>query len=141
MSRYLILLYIVSIEIPEMDCESVEKELKKIYSKKVVGIDGLSCNLLKISAPVIAQSITMILNCSIRTGIFPDAWKAAKVVPIHKGGSLTQLGNFRPVSVLCSLSKLIERHIHNCFYEYLTSHQLLQEAQSDLGVTTHVSQP
>ena len=67
---------------------------------------------------------------SIKSGIFPDIWKTAKVVPIHKKGSTQDRGNFRPISILSTLSKLIERHIHSAFYAFLKANNLLHLAQS-----------
>ena len=51
---------------------------------KACGLDGISTRLLKDAAPVIALSLTFIVNLSIRFGIFPDDWKIAKVTPIYK---------------------------------------------------------
>lgn len=52
------------------------------------------------------------------------------MTPIHKANNLTHLGNYRPVSVLCILSKVIERQVHNSLYGYLSRNKLLHEAQS-----------
>ena len=46
---------------------------------------------------------------SVREGIFPDICKIARVVPIHKGKSRTLMTNFRPISILCILSKVLEK--------------------------------
>ena len=56
----------------------------KLSKQKAIGLDGISSQLIKISAPVIVASITEIFNCSILTGIFPDEWKAARVTPVSK---------------------------------------------------------
>jgi hypothetical protein len=57
--------------IPQVDCCTVERELKKLSPNKAVGLDGISSKLLSISANIIAPSITKILNCSLTTGQFP----------------------------------------------------------------------
>ena len=79
---------------------------------------------------VIVPSLTFIINLSIRTRIFPDDWKVAKVTPIYKEGGKTNQNNYRPISVLPVVTKLIERVIFYQFYSYLTEHNLLSEAQS-----------
>jgi retron-type reverse transcriptase len=106
------------------------KQLLSLEDGKAVGLDGISPKLLRMGAPAIAAPLTSILNLSISTGIFPEEWKVARVVPIHKKGSLQDRGNFRPVSILCTLSKLLERHIHIAFYDFLKQFNLLHLAQS-----------
>ncbi len=77
-----------------------------------------------------SSSSSISLNIIHRTGIFPEKWKIAKVVPIHKKGSLQDGGNFRPISTLSTLSKLPEKHVHNAFYSYLKFQNLVHLAQS-----------
>lgn len=69
-------------------------------------------------------------NHSITTGIFPNAWKRARVSPIFKEDPGTDAKNYRPISVLPVVSKLIERVVFNQWYEYLSdNNNLLTEAQ------------
>ena len=85
---------------------------------------------MKISADIIAPSITQILNLSIHTGIFPQCWKESKVVPLHKSGPTDKAENYRPISILPVLSKILERHVHDCLYHYICNHNLLNNNQS-----------
>ena len=64
------------------------------------------------------------------TGNFPTLWKLAKITPIHKKGPTENKGNYRPISVLCALSKILERHVHDSLYTYLMSHNMLHDGQS-----------
>ena len=73
---------------------------------KATGLDKISNRLLKISADVVASSLTGIFNQSILFGIFSSDWKLAKVSPIFKNGSRSDLNNYRPISVIPSLSKI-----------------------------------
>lgn len=66
----------------------MKEELSKLNDAKSVGLDGISPKLLRLGATAIAPSITWILNLSITTCTFADVWKVAKVVPIHKQGSV-----------------------------------------------------
>ena len=116
--------------IPEITIEFVEKQLKSLNTKKAAGLDGLQAKFLTISADVIAPSITGILNGFIQSGTFPTLWKRAKVTPLHKGGSISDPGNYRPVSILPILSKVLERHIHNHLIIYLQDNNLLHGKQS-----------
>ena len=60
----------------------------------------------------------------------PATWKHARVSLIYKTGDKAECGNYRPISVLCGISKVIERHVHDALYTYLTQHSLLFAAQS-----------
>ena len=71
------------------------------------------------ASPIVTRSLTFIINQSITTGIFPNAWKRARVSPIFKEGRRTDPNNYRPISVLPVVSKLIERVVFNQLYEYL----------------------
>ncbi len=120
----------VSFNIPLVDYEYVLKELLSLKDGNAVGLDGLPPKLLHIAAPVIARPLTRIFNMSITSGIFPDEWKTGKVVPILKKYSNQDHGKFRPISILSTLSKLLERHIHISFYNFLKTKNLLHLAQS-----------
>ena len=70
------------------------------------------------------------VNLSLIAGIFPDAWKTARVTPIFKEGLKTDPNNYRPISVLPLVSKLIERIVFNQLYQYLNNNYLLTDSQS-----------
>ena len=55
-----------------------------LSDRKATGLDNISSKLLNIAAPVIATSITDLFNCSISTGVFPNEWELARVVPVFK---------------------------------------------------------
>ncbi len=70
------------------------------------------------------------MNQPIKTTIFTDEWKTAKGVPLHKKENTQLRENVRAISVLSTLSKLLERHIHTHFYKFLVGNNLLHIAQS-----------
>ena len=70
-----------------------------------------------------------ILNLSITTGIFPDSFKKAKITPCFKKGDKSDMSNYRPISVLPLLSKLLERHVADNLKSYLNEYDLLYERQ------------
>ena len=102
----------------------------KLSKKKAIGLDGISSQFIKISAPVIVASITEILNCSILTGIFPDEWKAARVTPVFKSGSPSDVNNYRPISIIPMIAKIFEKIIYDQLYKYLSVNNLLSNCQS-----------
>lgn len=120
----------VSFSIPFLEVDTVEKFLKSLDTTKATGTDNIGPRLLKIAASEIADSIAFICNCSIQKSIFPDKWKDAKVSPLHKNGPCDDVNNYRPISVLPILSKILERQVHISLMSYLNEHNLLHPTQS-----------
>ena len=60
---------------------------------------------------------------------FPSEWKIARVVPLHKKGSRSDLDNYRPISILPVISKIFEKILYEQLYEYFTTNNLLSEQQ------------
>ena len=78
---------------------------------------GLDKNSLKIAADVVSPSLTGILHQSILTGIFPCDWKLAKVSPIFKNGSKSDLNNYWPISVIHAIAKIFEKIVYDQLYQ------------------------
>ena len=85
--------------------------------------------MLKDCVEVISSQICRIINLSIKHGIIPDDWKTAKVIPIFKSGTRTDPGNYRPISVLPALSKILERAVHSQLIDYLEKFNLITNCQ------------
>ena len=110
--------------------QQVLELMLKLSNKKATGLDGISSKLIKISAPVTVSSITKIFNSSISTEIFPDEWKLARVTPVHKNGSPSDVNNYRPISIIPIIAKLFEKIIYDLYYKYLSDNNLLSNCQS-----------
>ena len=93
------------------------------------GHDNFSAITLKSFANEICECITLIINQTITTGIFPDQLKVAKVVPIFKKNDQSDIKNYRPNSVLPTISKLFENVMQTQLMEYFISHNLLASQQ------------
>ncbi|KAL1447934.1 hypothetical protein WDU94_000587 [Cyamophila willieti] len=85
--------------------------------------------LIKSCIDLIPSPLVDIFNCSFKTGIFPDLFKAAVVTPLHKKGSTRDKNCFRPISLLNCFSKTLEKLVHVRFSTYLESHSLLNDQQ------------
>ena len=120
----------VVFDVPMLTEDKVLKYLKNLDVRKSTGTDDLGPRLLRMSSPIIAESLTYICNLSIKTGSFPERWKEAKVKPLHKGGPSNDPNNFRPISILPVLSKLFEKHVHDGLINFLESYKLLHDTQS-----------
>ena len=93
---------------PVIDRDCLIRKLKSLDSHKGAGPDGIPPIFFSKCAYALASPLLMIFNRSLSTGVFPDIWKTAKVVPIHKSGESDNVSNYRPISILCTLAKVFE---------------------------------
>ena len=108
-------------------------EILKFFSKsskKSVGVDGISYNILKLASPSIAQPLTSLINHMISTSKFPSDLKISKINPIYKKGDKNLKSNYRPISILPSISKLFERILNNQLNNHLETNSLYDNMQS-----------
>ena len=84
----------------EIHPDEVIHQLANLKISKSTGIDNIPAKALKIAANIIGPSLTWIFNLSIKTGIYVDEWKKARVVPIYKSGNRQKCENYRPISIL-----------------------------------------
>ena len=103
--------------------------LHGLSNNKATGIDKISSKIIKLAAPVISDSLTLIFNQAITLSSFPDEWKVARVMPLYKNGQRSIPGNYRPISVLPAISKIMERILYDQLYNYLTKFELLSDSQ------------
>jgi hypothetical protein len=107
--------------------EEVEGVLKSLNTEKGAGPDGIPSIFLKKCASSIAMPLCIMYNASLASGTFPDEWKIAKVVPVFKSGDNDLVDNYRPISVLSTMSKVFEILICQFVYEhvkpFITVHQ------------------
>lgn len=103
--------------------------IQKLKPKTSCGHDNISPKLLKQTAQSILLPITHIVNLSLASGIFPENMKIAKVVPIFKNGSSYYFNNYRPVSLLPSCSKILERIVFTRLHKFLDKYSLLTPSQ------------
>ncbi|XP_066017879.1 uncharacterized protein [Pocillopora verrucosa] len=82
--------------------------LSKLCKSKATGLDMISSRLLRECADLIADPLCFIFNQSIRSGVFPQEWKCAKVIPLFKEGDHSDLNNYRPISIVPIVAKVFE---------------------------------
>ena len=112
-----------------IDENATIKAIDYIENKSSSGHDGISNILLKYVKLEISKPLTPIINQMITTRIFPDSLKIAKIIPIYKKGEPTDLSNYKPISLLTTISKIFERVIYTQLQEYLNRNNLLAEQQ------------
>ena len=119
-------------------CVFCPKSLSGVYSiastntshldvNKALGPDGIPARVLKECANELAPSLCYLFNKSLSLCVVPSQWELAHVVPIHKKGSKEHVSSYRPVSLLCILSKVLERCVFDRLYKHLAP--VLQDAQ------------
>ena len=88
--------------------------LTALDTQKASGADGISAKMLKATAQSITPSLTMLFNKSIIRGEVPQKWNITSVVSISKPGKDPSVPyNYRPISLLSVVSKILERHMHS----------------------------
>ena len=91
-----------------MKCAKIISSLKNTYSS---GQDGMSNYILKLTANSLLVPIVHITNLSLKFGVFPSALKISKFCPIFKSGSEIEVGNYRPMALISTFSKIIEKTV------------------------------
>ena len=116
---------------PDFLCteDEVCELLKSLDVSKANGPDGISARMLRSTANAIAPSLTKLFNCSIACGRPPADWKTSSVVPIPKKPGAKSTSDYRPISLLSILSKVLERHFHSLITDYLSTHHPLANCQ------------
>lgn len=93
--------------------------MRDLDASKAIGADGIPTKILKDFANELANPITAMFNCSIKTGKVPLDWKKANIIPIFKKGDKKAPNNYRPISLLPIISKVLERCIYNSIIPHI----------------------
>ena len=91
----------------------MERAIRSLSKTKSPGADRIPVEILKDVVHLVSKPLTLIYNASLEKGIFPQIWKLARVAPIYKTGSKTDLNNYRPISVLSAVSRILEKIVHD----------------------------
>ena len=120
----------VIFELPEIDENFVFMYLSTLDVSKATGLDGIGPKMLKLSSGIITKRFTYIVNKCILYGHFPDSWKQAKVNPLFKSSAKDDINSYRPIPILPTLSKLIEKFMQKHLMNYLNTFDVLHKFQS-----------
>ena len=114
----------------KVEVKTIKDILKNIKLNKAAGIDNISGRFLKDGSNALATPIAQVCNLSIKLSTVPDACKIAKLKTLYKKGNKTEPKNYRPISLLPLISKILEKVIHDQPMEFVTKHHLLYKFQS-----------
>ena len=120
---------IKSIYLTPVTTSEVDRILSKMLPKTSSGIDEINNKLLKELKEVLLVPLEHIFNKSLEEGVFPEKMKTAKVVPLHKGNSREVPSNYRLISLLLTISKVLEKVMYRRVYEFLSDTNQLYVSQ------------
>jgi Reverse transcriptase (RNA-dependent DNA polymerase) len=103
--------------------------VSQLESKKSTDLNKILMHLVKTVLPFISSSLLHIFNKSLELGVVPEKLKIAKVNPIFKSGDTQDMNNYRPISLLCTFSKILEKIVFLRLMKYLSSFKLLCDDQ------------
>jgi len=110
--------------------QEVSDIIHSLDASKSAGPDGISPKLLKLAGNAIVQSLTKLINKSLSLSKFPKCWKEANVIPLHKKGDKSDTNNYRPVSLLSCVGKVMEKIVFKNVFNYVRDRELLSPHQS-----------
>ena len=104
--------------------QDIIKTISNFKPKSSSGDDNLSLKVLKRIAEKISKPLSILINQSLDIGVFPQALKLAKVIPLYKKDNPYLFNNYRPISLLLSLSKVYEKVVHTQLTSYFTNNNI-----------------
>ena len=116
--------------LPFMTVYQVYNDLRKLKQSNTRGLDDIDSKILKLSAHIIADSLTFIYNQCIAKNYFPEALKSTKIIPIFKQGDKNDPSNYRPIAILLNIAKPFEKHMENHLNLHVAKYNLIHDNQS-----------
>lgn len=113
----------------ETDPREVHGILMSLKTESAPGWDNISTKFLKSSHEVVVPIISHLANLCFTQGTFPPTLKKAIITPVYKGGNRDDACNYRPISVLPAVSKIIEKLINTRLINYLNKYNIISRAQ------------
>ncbi len=110
--------------------DDVCEVINGMKSSQSCSIDGITSNIVKAAKTELCPVLTYLFNLSIVKKCFPDCWKLASVTPLFKSGDTNSCDNYRPISVLPTLGKCLERIVYNQCIKYMNVNNLLTDCQA-----------
>ena len=107
----------------------IEQKIDDLAPKTSCGHDRVSNKLIKKLKSSISYPLTIIFNQSIISGHFLNMMKIAEIIPLYKGKEWDEVVNYRPISLLMTISKLLEKIIYIRVYSFLEEHNILYDSQ------------
>ena len=110
--------------------ENILPIINKLASNKAHGHDEISIRMLKICGSSVCRLLQIVYKSYLDREKFPQEWKKANVVPVHKKNDKQLVKNYRPISLLPICGKIFERILYNSLFDFLNQNDLISPAQS-----------
>ena len=107
----------------------VGKIIDQLKPKTSTGFDGLSMKLIKEIKSIVIKPLTLLINQTLKAGIFPNKLKIAKIMPVFKSNDKSKLTNYRPISLLSAFSKVFEKVMLIQLNEHFSTFKLYYDCQ------------
>ena len=118
-----------SMAIYPCDFLEVKSIIRDLCSGKASGPNSIPTDILQLLIHDISKPLTQIFNLSFKTGVHPDLLKTARVMPVYKKGTRLLVANYRPISLLSNLNKILEKLMFNCVYSFLETNKVIYRHQ------------
>lgn len=105
-----------NIDIHSFTEEDIKRSISQLKNKMTAGHDQIPSFLVKDCSGVFIKPLTFLFNLALRTSVFPDCWKLARVCPVLKSGDISDITNYRPITILPNFSKVFEISLYNRIY-------------------------
>ena len=109
--------------------KEVESMIGKLKNSKAMGEDLVPNEALKNSSPEFVNAVAKLFNNVRKHGMVPKGWKIGRLVLVHKKGPLTDMGNYRPLTVIVAMSGLFSRVLNERLTEVVEEERILGEIQ------------
>lgn len=103
--------------------------LKMLNNNSAPGPDGFTAHFLKQIGHNVILPIVHIINCSLTSGSMPVEFKVARIVPVYKKWNIKEFSNYRPISLVGLLAKILEKIVKNQLLEFLEHNKIIFEGQ------------
>lgn len=134
------ILNVGSEDIPEITIEEIKETLKQMKNRKCPGEDQITSEMLKMGGKAVEKAIHILLNKCLQEGKIPTDWYNSEVVLLFKKGDTADIENYRPISLLSHLYKLLTKIITNRLTEKLDFYQPVEQAgfRKGFGTMDHI---
>lgn len=119
---------------PQLSCNKTDnREIEQIISKmkknKAPGFDGITNDFIIKHRKFLIPTLNKLINNTLKSGIYPEYLKQTIIIPVHKKGNRDELQNYRPISLLSSLNKILEKVIHNRMSDHISANNIIYKQQ------------
>ena len=104
-----------------LSIENIYNAIKKIKGNRAIGPDGVPAYIFKGCNNFVVKPLQFIFNLILRTSVYPQKWKTSKLIPIYKSGTRQDIKNYRPISIVCAVSKIFEVLVFDLLFDEISN--------------------